>query len=463
MASKQDLLEAHGYNRRRLVSAFVSGAPQGRDVESVKRGRPVVAGIAASVLLLGGSAIAGALSTPPESGWKNAHVVIGKQSAARFVSADGTLYPVLNATSARLMLPASAGFPVVVLDDDVIAATPHGPARGILGAPDDLPAPANLLQSRWVSCLVDQHTRTTLTTRDLPGADPEAGPTALFASAGGARWLVVGGARFLIPAEQIEKTLLVDLGRGRTTSQPVPGTWLDLLAQGPALSLNVPRRGDPLTGPMSMSGKVDRIGRVIGAPDGTGHTIEYLVLADGLVPLTPFAAEVYRAQEPELGQPRSLPQSDVTAVPTSPQATLVFPDAWPVAVPTITPGVPCAVLDTPAANDRAASTRLLVLSPDSPFAAAPGASSVVTVDPGHGALARVSSTGAPTGPVYVVDQSGQKFAVTDPSDETLARLGYAGTTPRIVPAPWILLFPSGPALNEAAALASPTAVGAGGP
>ena len=82
MASKRDLVEAHGFNRKRLVSAFVSGAPQGRDVESVSRSRPVVAGLAVAGLLLGGSAIAGVLTSPLQDGWQDAHVVIGKQSAA---------------------------------------------------------------------------------------------------------------------------------------------------------------------------------------------------------------------------------------------------------------------------------------------------------------------------------------------------------------------------------------------
>ena len=81
----------------------------------------------------------------------------------------------------------------------------------------------------------------------------------------------------------------------------------------------------------------------------------------------------------------------------------------------------------------------------------------VVVDPSHGALVRASSTAGPGGPVFLVDQSGQKFAITDPSDETLARLGYAGVSPRVVPGPWVLLFPSGPALSEAAALGSPLA------
>ena len=39
MASKRELVEAHSYNRRRLVTAFLSGAPGGREVEPAKPGR----------------------------------------------------------------------------------------------------------------------------------------------------------------------------------------------------------------------------------------------------------------------------------------------------------------------------------------------------------------------------------------------------------------------------------------
>ena len=151
MASKRDLVEAHAYNRRRLVSAFLSGAPGGREVESVSRSRPVVAGVTLGGLLVGGAAIAGLFAQPLPDGWDNGYVVIGKTSAARFVTIKGTLHPVLNATSARLILPSDKGFEVLVVDDNKIAATPHGSTLGILGAPDDLPPAGSLLQTGWVS------------------------------------------------------------------------------------------------------------------------------------------------------------------------------------------------------------------------------------------------------------------------------------------------------------------------
>ena len=61
MATKKDLVEAHAFSRRRLVTAFVSGAPGGREVEPVRPGRVLIGGMALSVLLLAGAAIAGFL------------------------------------------------------------------------------------------------------------------------------------------------------------------------------------------------------------------------------------------------------------------------------------------------------------------------------------------------------------------------------------------------------------------
>ncbi len=45
MSSKKDLVEAHSFNRRRLITAFVSGAPGGREVEPVRYGRTLVGGL----------------------------------------------------------------------------------------------------------------------------------------------------------------------------------------------------------------------------------------------------------------------------------------------------------------------------------------------------------------------------------------------------------------------------------
>jgi hypothetical protein len=62
MTTPRDLLEAHSFNRRRLVTAFVSGAPGGREVEPARPWRIIMGGVALAVLLTAGAGVSGVLA-----------------------------------------------------------------------------------------------------------------------------------------------------------------------------------------------------------------------------------------------------------------------------------------------------------------------------------------------------------------------------------------------------------------
>jgi hypothetical protein len=62
MAPRRDLLEANAFRRARLVTAFLSGEPDGREVEPWRSGRVVVAGFVLALLLVGAAAIASVLA-----------------------------------------------------------------------------------------------------------------------------------------------------------------------------------------------------------------------------------------------------------------------------------------------------------------------------------------------------------------------------------------------------------------
>ncbi len=449
MASKRDLVEAHAYNRRRLISAFLSGAPGGREVESVSRARPVVAGVTLGGLLLAGAAVAGLLTKPLPSGWDNGYVIIGGSSAARFVSIKGNLHPVLNATSARLILPSSTGFRVQVVDDEKIAATPHGSTLGIIGAPDDLPPADALVQSGWVACLDGTAVSTTISTQQVPATNDRDGVTVKVATNGeDVRYLLAGGERFRIPTDRYDS--VKQYVNKLETPATVPGTWVDLFTAGDDLafgSFTFPAAspaGQPLPAQFTLGKRVISIGQLIVNKDQDDAMS--VMLANGTVPLSPFAAAVYQATAPgTLGQAKTVSNADLAKIQPS-DARAFYPASWPQDVPGNRPGKPCAVLET--ATGKPAVTHLLLQSAESPWVKLPHQLRTY-VQPGRGALARASSTGT-TGPVYVVDQSGRAFSITDPSAETLARLGYATVPPRLVPAAWVTLFQPGPALSEAA-------------
>lgn len=67
MPTQRDLVEAHSFSRRRLVTAFVAGAPGGREVEPARPGRTIVGGVVLGVLLMAGAFVTGALAGRTEA------------------------------------------------------------------------------------------------------------------------------------------------------------------------------------------------------------------------------------------------------------------------------------------------------------------------------------------------------------------------------------------------------------
>ncbi|QAY62171.1 hypothetical protein ET495_01510 [Xylanimonas allomyrinae] len=153
MASKKDLIEAQSFSRRRLITAFTSGGAGTKELEPAKPLRAVVAGTALAALVLAGSAFTGLVSPALPDGWDNGALVVASDTGARFVSSQGTLYPVPNTASARLLLPADQ-FDVVTTKAKNLGKAPLGPAVGIPGAPEALPATDRLVGAGWTACTV---------------------------------------------------------------------------------------------------------------------------------------------------------------------------------------------------------------------------------------------------------------------------------------------------------------------
>jgi len=78
MTTRRDLVEAYSFNRRRLVTAFISGAPGGREIEPARPGRTIVWGLALAVLVVAGAAIVRTLSPSLPEEWSSAHVDSGE-------------------------------------------------------------------------------------------------------------------------------------------------------------------------------------------------------------------------------------------------------------------------------------------------------------------------------------------------------------------------------------------------
>ncbi|MGH3308513.1 MAG: type VII secretion protein EccB, partial [Nocardioides sp.] len=165
MATKKDLVEAYSFSRRRLVTAFVSGAPGGREVEPARPGRTMVGGLALAVLLAAGAAIAGIFSPSVPEDWADSPgLIVSKETGAAYVitedaveeaeaSDDDTgpvLRPVINITSAMLILGSDVT-PEIVPQSAIDAET-IGDDIGILNAPASVPTDDLLIERGWTAC-----------------------------------------------------------------------------------------------------------------------------------------------------------------------------------------------------------------------------------------------------------------------------------------------------------------------
>lgn len=448
MATKKDLVEAHAFSRRRLVTAFVSGAPGGREVEPVRPGRVLIGGVALSVLLLAGAAIAGFLLGRPPAEWLNeGSFVISKDTGEQYVVMRGGDDPLLqrvpNFVSAQLLLGKAELTPFTVRDK-YIRTVQLGEDLGIEGAPAGLPSAAELVNDGWTACTGDGlgikiAVQKKPTVEDLTGSS-------FLVSSEGEQWLIatapsVGSEegrayRFPMPVDETQaSTLGIRLGFGATPVE-VDEQWLNLFPDGDPLeaaSFGVTKAGQPV--PYGDTGEDlsrFRIGDLLRSPSGN-----YFLLGDeSPQDLGDFAAEVYGVVG---GQATEIPE-DLTAKFGDP----AYPAEWPAGVPAaVTAGSLCGVLHPAPGADARVSLATNPTGAADPGGAEPISPGRHDVDVAASAGAYVlagSDEAADSGTPYVIDTKGEKYEL-GPSVPTF--IGYEGVVPPLVPSTWMAFFDKG--------------------
>ena len=452
MATKKDLVEAHAFSRRRLVTAFVSGAPGGREVEPVKPGRVLIGGVALSVLLLAGAAIAGFLLGRPPAQWLDeGSFVISKDTGEQYVVLRGGDDPLLqrvpNYVSAQLLLGQDELTPFTVRDK-YIRTVQLGEDLGIDAAPASLPSADELVNDGWTACTGDGvgikvAIQRTPTVEDLAGS-------AFLVSSEGTTWLIAtapavgskqGSAyRFPMPEDETQSSTLGDrLGFGASATEVDPD-WLNLFRLGEPLekaSFGVTRPGEPV--PYGSTGtdlSQYRIGDLLLSSSGS-----YYLLGDEKPErLSDFAGMVYGVVE----QPAQELPGDLSASFGDPNT----PAEWPSDVPQpITNGALCAVLHPAIGADATFSLATNPTGAADPYRddVRPGRHAV-DVEPSAGAyVLSGSGEAADAGTRYVIDPKGEKYELV--GSEVPDFLGYGDVEPPLVPSAWLEFFQPGVQLS----------------
>lgn len=440
MATKKDLQEAQGFSRRRLLTAFASGAPGGKELEPARPLRAVIVGLALAAAVLIAGVFYGVIRPGLPEGWENNSVVLINNTGARFVAIDGTLYPVINTASARLLIAASE-YRMIVTDQDSVSGIPVGPTIGILGAPDDLPAVGALRGDGWTACaLPDDETALGIASSPLS--------TALSGAAvverGDATFVIAGDTRYEVLGGSVDAVLRA-VGLNAGTAVPVDARWLNLFTAGEDLQpLVVPGAGDAV-------GATLRVGEVV-HPDGAPADERYLVTADAeLAPLSPLAYQLYLlGTGGDLGEEIRMSPAELSSLSTAAEPVGA---GWPRTLLTpVAPGGPvCALLRHDAAGD-----------PSTVLASPVAAPSVALDKPGvkiggsTGAIVRGGGVGSQSqGVVAIIDSTGTSYAIPGADDELVSRLGYKPADVVRVSDRWLQFFPAGPELSVVAAGSTP--------
>jgi type VII secretion protein EccB len=444
MATKKDLIEAQGFSRRRLLSAFTGGAPGGKELDPAKPLRAVVAGVALTVGVILVGVFWGIMQPGLPGDWQNNRLIVATDTGSRYVSVEGTLYPVINTASARLLIPAGE-FKVVRTDQAALDGIPIGPAIGILGAPDDLPAPNALINSSWTAC-IDDGTGAAVTVSDDPVAAIST-DTGAVVKRGEDLFVVADGLRYAV-APGDANAVLRAAGLGASDILEVDGRWLNLFASGDEL------------GPIRING----FGAAVPGTDLTAGTIvhtqgkpaeeRYVALASGdLALLSPLAYQLYLLGSGEQAREVEVSPAEVADVPTIQNLGGTDWPAQPLAT-LAADQTPCAVLSGDARTVLGATTAEL-----------PEDRSGVDVTVGGGALMQVTGGSEDAvGMAVLIDESGTAYAIPgatlDESSEdaatgAIAQLGYSLSDVGRVSDAWIEFFAAGPALSAEAARETP--------
>jgi len=217
MASKSELLQAQAFNRRRLQRAFVSGAPGGRELPPGKPLRGVVVSVALAILTVIVSLLIGTFTGTLPKDWRDGAIIVVQGEGSRYVALDGTLYPVKNLASARLLVGSAK---ITSVPADKLDGITRDPSPvGIDGAPDYLPAPDRQYGDAWLSCVAADRPLE-ISTRLLGDRVGAVDQGALVKDDRDRYWFVEGSRRYAVAEDNVAVVASVFLGIDDVESVP---------------------------------------------------------------------------------------------------------------------------------------------------------------------------------------------------------------------------------------------------
>lgn len=460
MQSRRDQLHAYRFQVRRAVAALVAGEPDVPEPPMRRLTITTVAGLMIAIVVAAGFAVVGLIRPGDTDAWRQpGKVIVEEETGARFILVDDVLHPVLNYTSAVLALGDQTAS-VELVSRSSLAGTPRGATIGIEGLPDSLPDGSSLISSPWSVCSRASRSAANVSSVEVTLAGGSAqrsepideGAAVLVTTPDGSnRYLLWNGQRLRVNGPSVAAALGLD------TVSPLPvGTAL-LNALPPGTDLTAP----PVPGAGAPGPQIGGAPTVVGQLAAIANSEKrYLVLADGVVALTPVVAALLRTLPINGNLVDPLVTDESAVLRAGQSAAWQAPQGLPSQVPTLAAspvqvGAVCVVVGGEEGRD---ASQLIIGVPDKqrldapitrPLAESPrsaaGQADQVDVAPGRAALVK-ADTEATT--LYLIAAPGEKFPMTP---GVLKAFGYSGSAAIALPDQFLLMMPTGPALDPAAA------------
>ncbi len=500
MATRKDQLDAFVFARRRMVANLVAPSPTGSDEGAPRPVKTFVTSAILSAIAVAGVAVLGVFKPSAPNGWESG-LASDSSSGATYVYSpqDSALHPILNITSARLLLGDK--FKKFDVPDKTINSMKIGAPFGILGAPQDVPAASSVDLTRWNLCLQSKSAanqalsggKTILEIGDQGGAENPVNQDTGFVvhDSANINYLITGDRAYPIASSSVLSTLTGSPATSGGTEGPwVSAAWLAAFAPGGTLKFpTLDGLGDPLTVPRQPGTKIGDYGTLL-TPTGT---VGYIETQTGLVEVNMFVYSLYKAA-PQVSLAGATQMTLNSSLVNAAQAKPELTDAsgsfgnvssnWPQN--TVTPldsdgvhpgfGVFCVTFtaggfdgDQPRLSLSYGTALPVPLGPGGGVVQAAGTSlaDVVLVQPGHAAMARDVSGGNSqnAGPVYLITDTGTRYMMAPGSGDQNSQnsqpsaakmLQYGNVKVAAVPDSWMKLVQVGAELNPQAAGQTPS-------
>ncbi|MEV0565368.1 type VII secretion protein EccB [Dactylosporangium sp. NPDC050588] len=451
MVARYEQVRAYRFVTRRIVSAMLSGEPESNELPVRRLGMSLFGSLLVGMIVL---AVVGVYGFINPSGGKPEEndIVIERESGARYVFIEGRLHPVLNFTSARLIV-GNPSPKVRTMSHKSLVSLPVGPPVGIRDAPDPPPPKNALVGLPWNVCGVKVSVAGTAGTQLVIGRTPSGG-----VPLGDEALLVTTSASGDLPLYLLwhdhrlriaERTTLTALELASVRPMQIDRALLDAITSGPDLApLKLPGNGQPSA--KKVAGSAADVGTVY--KQGQQY---YVLTKTGLATIGEVSAALLLAS--------GKPATDITAAQAA-QAlgSPVEPEGFPQAKPTIKDDTSettvCAQFGAAVGSGRQTlglslfgpGSEQLALDPDLSKQRTGTIADQVTLPEGRGTLAQAlpGADGTATGTVYLITDQGIRYPLQNSGDvQAMKALGYEGVTPVGVPSSLLSLIPRGPVLD----------------